>query len=393
MFSFNSLFRGGHEFHVAQQDRAHQATLVEQKADVVAVRFLVKHLTVRAFRHDLTDAEQIQAEHLERIGAGQAAEFRTGSGQIPAGNRALGLGGGPESVHDTLVLGHVAGGQDIGMRSRESIVDHHAVFDFQSGLFRQRTVGPDAGGNHHQVRRDRGTVLQQNTIHPFPAEDLAGHGILPQRYADPADMLAQNLSSPLVQLAWQEPPVTFQESHLAPRWANAPAVSKPRIPPPIQTQRAPAWHASSSKSASWTVRTLVTPVRSEPGIGGMNGFAPAAKRSLSKRSRLPLRSTTAWSCRSRRSTSSPSSSSIFRSAYQRRVDGQVLSLDFSREVTGQVQAIVGEFRLPGNQGDLRQRGGIPERLHGGNPRDPGANHHDARRLARFCRWSSGIGGI
>jgi hypothetical protein len=52
-------------------------------------------------------------------------------------------------------------------------------------------------------------------MHSFTSEDLACHGILSQRYADPADMLAQDFSSPLVQLARQEPPVTFQESHVS----------------------------------------------------------------------------------------------------------------------------------------------------------------------------------
>jgi hypothetical protein len=89
------------------------------------------------------------------------------------------------------------------------------VFDFQSGLFRQRTVRPDARGNHHQVRRDLRAILQQNAFHPFTAEDLACHGIFSQRYADPVDVLAQDFSRPLVQLARKEPPVTFQESHVS----------------------------------------------------------------------------------------------------------------------------------------------------------------------------------
>ena len=243
MLPFDRLLRGGHELHVPQQDRAHQAMLVEYKAEIAAVRFLVKHLKSRAFRCDLADAEQIQAEHLERIRAGQAAEFRASSGQIPAGDRALGLGGGPEPVHDALVLGHIAGGQNVGMRSRESIVDHHAVFDFQSGLFRQRTVRPDARGNHHQVRRDRRAILQQNAFHPFTAEDLAGHGVLSQRNADPADMLAQDFSSPLVQLAWQEPPVTFQESHVRPALGQRPGSLQAQDSAADTDAAGPAWQA------------------------------------------------------------------------------------------------------------------------------------------------------
>ena len=65
------------------------------------------------------------------------------------------------------------------------------------------------------------------------------------------------------------------------------------------------------------------------------------------------------------------------------MDGQVLPLDLSGEVAGQVEAVVGEFRLLGNQGDLRRGGGSAERLHGGNPGDPGADHDDPRRLLRL----------
>ena len=150
-------------------------------------------------------------------------------------------------------------------------------------------------------------------------------------------MLAQDFSSPLVQLARQEPPVTFQESHLGPALlANAPAVSKPRIPPPIQTQRAPACARFEQ-----IVRILDRPQAGDPrrdpqpGMGGMNGLAPAAKRSLSNGSRLPLRSTTTWFCGSRLSTSSPSSElDIPLLIPARRVDGQVLPLEFLRRGNG-----------------------------------------------------------
>ena len=72
------------------------------------------------------------------------------------------------------------------------------------------------------------------------SKGLAGHRLTAERDSDPADVLAEDLSRPLVQLPRQEPPMTFQECHLGPTLRQGAAVSRPSNPPPIQTQRAPA---------------------------------------------------------------------------------------------------------------------------------------------------------
>ena len=146
----------------------------------------------------------------------QAAEFRAGSREVSSRDRALSLGSGPEAVDHSVVLGRIPGGQDVGMGGGQLAVDDNAVFDLQPRLLRQGQIGPNARGDHDQIRRQALAVLQEHAVDVFIAEDLAGHRLGTQRKPDSADVIAEDFSSLLVQLPRQEPPMAFQERHVGP---------------------------------------------------------------------------------------------------------------------------------------------------------------------------------
>ena len=231
MLPLDGLLGGRHELHVAQQDRAYQTILVEDKAEVAAVSLLVDHLEAGVLGHDLTDAEHVEPEDLERIGSRQAAELRAAPGKVLSGDFPLSLGCYPKAVDHSRVLRHVPGRQDIGMRGGHAVVDHHAVLDLQPRLSCQRAVGPDARGDDHQVRRNGAPVLQQDAVDSSISEDFLGDSLVAERYPDPADMVAQDLSCPLVQLSRQEPSVAFQQGHLGPTPRQRPGSLQAEYPP------------------------------------------------------------------------------------------------------------------------------------------------------------------
>ena len=144
------------------------------------------------------------------------------------------------------MLGHVPGRQDIGVRGGQAVVDHHAVLDLQPACFASELLArmPVA-----MTTRSAGivlAVLQEDTLDPFVSEDLPRHRLVAERDPDPADMIAQDLLLPVRSTVAARATRGLPTSvTLAPRRASAPAVSRPRIPPPMQTQRAPAAHALS----------------------------------------------------------------------------------------------------------------------------------------------------
>ena len=64
----------------------------------------------------------------------------------------------------------------------------------------------------------------------------------------------------------------------------------------------------------------------------------------------------------------------------RRMNKQVCPFDLSCEVPRQIQAVVGEFRLMGNQHDFRAGSGLAQRVHGGHAGAPSTDHHNPKDI-------------
>lgn len=111
---------------------------------------------------DPSDTEHVDIEHLERAGARQAAKLRRAAGGVHAGQAPLELRRRPQAVEDAAMLGDIAGGEHVGMRGAELVVNDKALVHRQAGLARQVTARPHAGGDNDEI--DRGTPSAVNLL-------------------------------------------------------------------------------------------------------------------------------------------------------------------------------------------------------------------------------------
>ena len=81
------------------------------------------------------------------------------------------------------------------------------------------------GGGAVEYTRDRALFIKRSMRALAPAtyapdapiaDDLLRNGLGPQLDAGLGDIFVEDFSSPLVQLSWQEPAVSFQERHIGP---------------------------------------------------------------------------------------------------------------------------------------------------------------------------------
>ena len=115
-------------------------------------------------RLDGPDAEEVQSQHLEGVGRGQAAELDAAAGHVQPGDAPLVLRRSPDAVDLPAMFRHVAGGENVGVRSGQKVVDHHAAVNLQSGLRGQLAVGADAGGDDDQVGGDAFALLRAGRL-------------------------------------------------------------------------------------------------------------------------------------------------------------------------------------------------------------------------------------
>ena len=61
----------------------------------------------------------------------------------------------------------VTGGEDMFIRGKELIIDDDSLFDLEAALAGQVAVGPNAGGENHQVRWNFSAIFEQHAAHGF----------------------------------------------------------------------------------------------------------------------------------------------------------------------------------------------------------------------------------
>ena len=113
------------------------------------------------------------------------------------------------------------------------------------------------------------------------------------------------------------------------------AASSPSRPPPITTARPPRPAAASMASTSATSRKVMTPGRSLPGTGMMNGSDPVATSSTSYGRVVPNSPSTVCASRSTSTTRSPATSSMPFCSYQSSVWMTMSANVFSPASTGE----------------------------------------------------------
>ena len=117
-----------------------------------------------------------------------------------------------QAVGDAAMAGAFADCVDARVVGLQGVIDQNPAIAGDAGLFRQFSVGANAGGHHHQVGRDDVAVLELHRADPAIAGVVQGLGLFAQ-----AEMQAtgfqrrlQKLAAGLVQLPLQQP---FAEVH------------------------------------------------------------------------------------------------------------------------------------------------------------------------------------
>ena len=198
----------------------------------------------------------------------------------------------------------------------------------------------------------------------------------------PADVLAEDLSRALVQLSRQEPPVAFQERHLSPAPSQGPGR--------FQAQQPSAdTNAAGPRLARFQeiIRVLHRPQAGDPlairsGDGRDKGTGAGRQQELVEgQSPAVAQLDGVLGQMQGGDLRSQQELDLLLLVPGRRMDEEVWPVDLSGKVAGQVEAVVGEFRLLGNQDDLRGGSGLAQRFHGGHPGAPGADHDDPDDIA------------
>ena len=106
-------------------------------------------------------AENTLTPETFRLVATHTAAVASGSTrQMPRQYARLLVGRFDQAITDAAMLGAFAEREDIRRAGLQDIVDDDAAIDGNAGLFRQRGVGPDAGGENHRVGVDPPSVCQ-----------------------------------------------------------------------------------------------------------------------------------------------------------------------------------------------------------------------------------------
>ena len=195
-------------------------------------------------------------------------------------------------------------------------------------------------------------------------------------------MRAEDFSGALVQLSRQEPPVAFQERHLGPAPGQGPGRLQAEQP-------AADANAAGPRLAGFQeiIRVLHRPQAGDPlairSRDGRDEGTGAGRQQELVEGQSPA-------IAQLDGVVGQMQGGDFRSQQEldllllvpgRRMDEEVWPVDLSGEVARQVEAVVGEFRLLGNQDDFRGGSGLAQRFHGGHAGAPGTDHDDPEDIA------------
>ena len=118
-----------------------------------------------------------------------------------------------QPVADAAMLGAFAERKDIFGAGLQMIVDHDAAVDGNAGLFRQRGVGPDAGGKDHRVRLQHAAVGQFDAFDARRAMNSRGVGVEQHFYALGLDQGFQQGAGRCIELALHQPVHQMDQRH------------------------------------------------------------------------------------------------------------------------------------------------------------------------------------
>ena len=202
---------------------------------------------------------EIGRDHAAAIG-GVAA------GEMPRQHPRLLIGRLDQPVADAAMLGAFAEREDIRRAGLQMIVDHDAAIDGNAGLFRQRDIGPDAGGENHRVGLEPAAVGQFDAFDPRLAVDARGVGVEQDLDALALDQRFQQCAPPAHRAgAPSAGPSDGSASPARRPWPGHRRPPVPSNPPPTTTTRFFCAASASSRSTSRVSRKVCTPARSAPG--------------------------------------------------------------------------------------------------------------------------------
>ena len=101
------------------------------------------------------------------------------------------------------------------MGSFHVIVDHNAAFDFETGIETKSDVWANAGGNHHEIRRDTATALELDAFYFSVAEDRRGTQAKQDRDAHLIHLGGKITTSRGIKLAFHQPVHQVDHRHVA----------------------------------------------------------------------------------------------------------------------------------------------------------------------------------
>src|ERR1700719_5049160 len=96
---------------------------------------------------------------------------------MPRQHAPLLVSGLDQAVADAAMLGAFAERENAPDAGLQLVVDDNAAIDRDAGVFCQRSIRPDAGGENHRVRLDPPSIGKLDALDAGPAMDARGAGI------------------------------------------------------------------------------------------------------------------------------------------------------------------------------------------------------------------------
>ena len=168
---------------VADEDDARQPAVADRQllVDADGAIFVADRLGVLlapVARREDVDTHDLELGGLHRAGVGRAPV----AGDRGRQHLALLEQRRDEPVTDAAMLHALADREDVGDRGLHVVVDDDAAVDVQPGFVRQVDVGPDAGGDHDQIRFEAAVVGERDAFDMSVAEHRRRRP--PEQHAD-----------------------------------------------------------------------------------------------------------------------------------------------------------------------------------------------------------------
>jgi len=211
-------------------------------------------------------------------------------------------------------------------------------------------------------------------------------------------MFAKDLSGALVQLSRQEPPVAFQQCHPGPALRQSAGRFQAQQPSTDTHAAGPCLARLQKKIGVLHRPQAGDPLAIRSGDGRDKGTGAGRQQELVERQTPAVAQLDGVAGRMQSGhLRSQQELDLLLLVPSRRMDEEFWPVDFSGKVARQVEAVVGQFRLLGDQDDFRTGSGLAQRFHGGHAGAPGTDHDDSSdarsRSRRFGpRWLGLPGG-